>query len=71
MKKCIKRDIAAPKACGQGQWGAMQLVGGGRESDLGTEVGGQRSEVGGREMMVGGCRGPGGRGGKKRAAAWE
>lgn len=42
-----------------------------RGLDLGTEVGGQRSQVGGRGMMVGGRRGPGRRGGKKGAAAWE
>lgn len=64
------------KPGGQGQRGAMQLIrdgggGGGGELDLGTEVGGQRSEVGGRGMMVGGRRGPGRRGGKKGAAAWE
>lgn len=45
------------KARGQGQRGAMQpgAEGEGRgRLDLGTEVGGQRSEVGGRGMMVGG-----------------
>lgn len=47
------------------------LWGWARGLDLGTEVGGQRSQVGGRGMMVGGRRGPGRRGGKKGAAAWE
>lgn len=57
MKKCIKRDIAAPKACGQGQWGAMQLVGG-REG-VRFRYRGRRSEIGGRRTRNDGRGTPG------------
>jgi len=59
MKKHVKRNIAMPADKNRGARCRDAIRWEGRESDLGTEVGGQRSEVGGREMMVGGCRGGG------------
>lgn len=66
MEKYIRRNITTLEARGQGQ-GKGGRDAACRNLGLGTEVGGQRSEVGGRGMMVGGyIQGPGARRDGKR-----